>query len=498
MDNQRFETEIRQFTALSRKSSFDWARFAVRSFFSCAAFLFLNSTSIIAQTPPRSDRLELVRPAHSWEFLDAVGTRAGLYGWQDGRFEAWVYPLKIFRDFHLVFRANGRDYPAESLARSITADPESVTITYSGDNFTVNETWFVPFDVPGAVVQLDIETWTPLQIQARFLPDMQMMWPAPLAATTEKQETRLGAKAGACTFTFNDETGRYSGMVGSPDAEPCSYNAADQNSSEKTEAKEAKPQEDALRIAGIDKGHATRLIAIAGSVNGSMEAESTYNRLLADVESLRKTSSSHYQEFLAHTTSIEVPDSEIQQAYDWGRLSMVQGMVNDPLLGIGLVAGYRTSGSSARPGFAWFFGRDSEWTSFAMDSIGDFTDVRAALEFLARFQREDGKVEHEISQTAPLVPWFTGNSPAYGSADATPLFLIAIDQYVRASGDTAFLQAHWDNIQRAFNFLRSTWDAQHHPQNIGVGHGWVEGGPLLPVKTELYQSGLGVQALRCL
>jgi len=27
---------------------------------------------------------------------------------------------------------------------------------------------------------------------------------------------------------------------------------------------------------------------------------------------------------------------------------------------------------------------------------------------------------------------------------------------------------------------------------------WVEGGPLLPVKTELYQTGLGIEALRAL
>ena len=26
-------------------------------------------------------------------------------------FEAWVYPLKILRDFELTFRADGRDIP---------------------------------------------------------------------------------------------------------------------------------------------------------------------------------------------------------------------------------------------------------------------------------------------------------------------------------------------------------------------------------------------------
>ena len=51
---------------------------------------------------------------------------------------------------------------------------------------------------------------------------------------------------------------------------------------------------------------------------------------------------------------------------------------------------------------------------------------------------------------------------------------------------------------KAYQFLRSTYDAQGLAQNFGFGHGWVEGGPLLPVKTELYQSGLGAQALSAL
>ncbi len=47
--------------------------------------------------------LELSRTVRTWEFLPVVGTRAGLFGNETGRFEAWVYPLKIFRDFHLTF-----------------------------------------------------------------------------------------------------------------------------------------------------------------------------------------------------------------------------------------------------------------------------------------------------------------------------------------------------------------------------------------------------------
>src|SRR5690242_1021551 len=49
---------------------------------------------------PQSDVLELSRAARPWEFLCATGQRAGLFGNEAGAMEAWVYPLKIFRNFH--------------------------------------------------------------------------------------------------------------------------------------------------------------------------------------------------------------------------------------------------------------------------------------------------------------------------------------------------------------------------------------------------------------
>jgi hypothetical protein len=47
---------------------------------------------------------QLSRTVRTWEFLPVVGTRAALFGDESGRMEAWVYPLKIFRDLHLTFR----------------------------------------------------------------------------------------------------------------------------------------------------------------------------------------------------------------------------------------------------------------------------------------------------------------------------------------------------------------------------------------------------------
>src|SRR5262252_9224077 len=101
--------------------------------------------------PPGAEKkLEITRPARPWEFLASVGRRAGLLGSESGRVEAWVYPLKILRDLQLTILTEGREIPAETLVRTVVARPESTTLVYSGDTFTVQETFFVPVDQPGA------------------------------------------------------------------------------------------------------------------------------------------------------------------------------------------------------------------------------------------------------------------------------------------------------------------------------------------------------------
>jgi glycogen debranching enzyme len=211
-----------------------------------------------------------------------------------------------------------------------------------------------------------------------------------------------------------------------------------------------------------------------------------------------RESAQYYRSYLSQTVSVELSDEQLQKAYDWSRVSLVQGMVTNPFLGTGLVAGYRTSGDSQRPGFAWYFGRDSFWTSLALNAEGDFANTKTALEFVSKFQREDGKIPHEISQGANFVNWFKDYPYPYASADATPLYIIAVNDYVVNSGDTAFAKEKWASLWKAYQFLKSTYNAKGLPQNLGVGHGWVEGGPLLPVKSEFYQSGLGAEALRAL
>ena len=76
---------------------------------------------------------------------------------RNGRFEAWVYPLKILRDLHLRFHIDGRVVAGEAVARNVITRPESSTIVYSEGPFQVRETLFVPIHEPGATITFEIE-----------------------------------------------------------------------------------------------------------------------------------------------------------------------------------------------------------------------------------------------------------------------------------------------------------------------------------------------------
>jgi glycogen debranching enzyme len=193
-------------------------------------------------------------------------------------------------------------------------------------------------------------------------------------------------------------------------------------------------------------------------------------------------------------TSIQTPDDGFNSAFSWAAISIEQLRTKvQSTSELALVAGYYSSGDSARPGFGWFFGRDALYTLYAVNGFGDFEMSRSELEFLMRRQREDGKIMHEYSQTAANSDWKT-LPYMYAAADATPLFLTAMLDYVRTSGDVDFLRSHREQVEKAWYF-----ETTHDSDGDGIydnseGTGWVESWPPGMPHQEIYLALLDQQA----
>jgi glycogen debranching enzyme len=217
--------------------------------------------------------------------------------------------------------------------------------------------------------------------------------------------------------------------------------------------------------------------------------------LHAQSRSLFDANREYYQHLLSQHTAIETPDTKLNAAFSWAEASIDQLRVKTTpdLKEEALTAGFVASGGVARPGFGWFFGRDSLWSLYAINSYGDFALTREEIEFLLHRQREDGKIMHEWSQTANRVDW-KSLPYEWASSDATVLLPMAVNDYLKISGDRQYVASIWPNLERAWNF-----ETTHDTDGDGIydnaqGTGWVESWlPRMPHQ-EIYLAALDEQA----
>ena len=133
--------------------------------------------------------------------------------------------------------------------------------------------------------------------------------------------------------------------------------------------------------------------------------------------------------------------------------------------------------------------------SWSIVDYGDFERARAALEFLRGHQRADGKMEHELTQSAALLDW-SKYPYGYYHADTTPLYILSAWRYVARSGDRDFLAASWPSVEKAYRFCVGAFDEDGLLSNRKAGAGAVETGALSGrVANDIYLQGVWLAAL---
>lgn len=134
-------------------------------------------------------------------------------------------------------------------------------------------------------------------------------------------------------------------------------------------------------------------------------------------------------------------------------------------------------GTLPAAGLPWFmalFGRDSLITSFQalpfLPGLAATTlRVLAARQATVRddvHEQEPGKILHELRFGELTARGLRPHSPYFGTADATPLFLVLLDEYHRWSGDDALVRELEGNARAALAWIDDSGDAD--------GDGYVE------------------------
>ncbi len=413
-----------------------------------------------------------------------AGEHGAILGRQDGTFEAWLWPVKILSDFKMSAQLANYGVPIDvnALAAGIRVTPAETVITYSHAAFTIRQHMFAArgSGVPAAdaVVYFEIESIRPLDLTLSFTPEMLRMWPAPNFGRPNG-EWKADGDSGA--YLLHTDNAKFSAVVAMPHTRPGILPPYQEH-----------PQTYPLQFLlsfdpKRDHGSVFPLIfALASGDDPNGQAAG----IEATIPQLYSQTQEYYAHFFDTRLIAETPDKHLDEALKWAEVSIDQLQVQHGSE-TGLVAGYYESADSARPGFGWFFGRDTLWSSYAINSYGDFALTRRALDFLIQRQRADGKIMHEFSQMAETVDW-KSTPYFFASADATPLLVMAMWDYVKTSGDSAYLKQNWEAIRKAYAFTRA-----HDTDGIydnSEGTGWVESWPPGMPHQEIYLAALDQQS----
>jgi glycogen debranching enzyme len=393
-------------------------------------------------------------------FIAVHGRRAMLDGYAGNGLEVWTYPVQVIKDYEIGFRPAGAtsEIPGATILRRVVYRPDEITRIYIGPNFIVRETLFVPLNAPGAIVTYSVESQNPVDIVVRFVPVLNLMWPAGIGGQD------VSWNSAASGYLLTEQTHRFSGVIGSTAvvAHDEIFNRPGSSTAEAGLAFTVRP-------AGSGRIR-TASVVIASADDNGKSLNSAVSRLTDNRNALEKEAAQHYADLRSSVLQIETPDADLNRDLAWAEVALDQAWVCNPYLGCGLVAGYGPSRGARRPQYAWFFAGDAMVAVQALVSAGEYDRARAALEFIAKYQDpKTGMIWHEMSQSAGLIDWVGKYPYMFVHVDISFQYLDTVANYIATSGDKKFLQDHWNSVQAAYRYCRSLIDPADALPHIPAG-----------------------------
>src|SRR5580692_2472693 len=246
----------------------------------------------------------------------------------------------------------------------------------------------------------------------------------------------------------------------------------------------------------------TLWLGVSGSQNGPASASQALQQALANPSALLNSKISE-RDGVAAQTSLQVPDSSVQQALLWSKLNLADlsrtianAAIRDTQAGTVYLAPLATvpqlsAIDAAYPDYAEFFGTDGAYSSYGLAVSGQW---QTAVNWLNAMRTVSGivngttgKVVHEVTATGAV---YYGDTTEPGDINETAQFAIAADLVWRWSGDNAVLTDNYKFIDAGEHYLAGLATG---PDGLWpVGDGIVEdtslGGEALDVASENIQA----------
>ena len=424
------------------------------------------------------------------DFLSA-GLRVYVMGHKNGKFEGrwngiWNLPLKIADGVNFGLRKDDgtRIDWLPDFCKSFTFSGD-IERTFEIEGLSINQHVFVPKLKRGVCwifrIKNTKDTRTTFKLIAN--PVTNLEWELKQTGDVWKERKYLGtydARRRMILMRHHKQPNWI--MLFGSDLEP-EYVCGDVTDIDECRSKRGFPHPlehcvgSSLMVYGIeiDSGDTVeiRFVLAGGDATYRMLIEE-YEEMVGSTKRLLDETKNSYIDYNQDTSNFNSGIKSIDDAFMRSKIGMLLLKHYQYGYGLGFMAGL--------PHFPIYFGRDTAWTIFGSNCIGDFRTSQCALALLARFQaKEDG-------DDAVRVPFYKGEIPHeirmdgsiyYYSVDATPLFVIALHDYYRWSGDKIFVRYLYDNMTRALGWcLKADRDGdgliEHGPEGFLIDVQWMD------------------------
>ncbi|MDP9306707.1 MAG: amylo-alpha-1,6-glucosidase [Actinomycetota bacterium] len=169
----------------------------------------------------------------------------------------------------------------------------------------------------------------------------------------------------------------------------------------------------------------------------------------------RQSMEANLDRWLAEAPKLECDWDALRETYRRSLVDLAALRFSPPILG------QRSLPAAGLPWFMTMFGRDSIFTSLqalpftpslaatTLRALGDWQGTR-----IDDFRDEDpGRILHELRYGELTAFEERPQSPYYGSADATPLFVVLLDEYERWTGDRRLVRELEHEARAALNWI---------------------------------------------